>query len=114
MKFSEVYTTANPDLYSDSNYQDMIKSGEEYNGGNGYVKEWDLGETAEIIPRSNGGDSTKYKCDYHYTNITTGLRTLLLGGGAYYGGLAGLGFFYSSYGVGYSYANVGFRTSCIA
>lgn len=114
MKFSEVYTTANPDLYSDSNYQDMIKSGEEYNGGNGYVKEWDLGETAEIIPRSNGGDSTKYKCDYHYTSIATGLRTLLLGGSAPYGGDAGLGYFNSGNGVGDSSAIVGFRTSCIA
>lgn len=110
VKFSEVYTTTNPDLYSDSNYQDMIKSGEEYNGGNGYIKEWDLGETAEIIPRSNGGDTTQYKCDYHYTTISIGLRTLLLGGSAVNGATAGLGYFYSDYGVADSYAVVGFRS----
>lgn len=114
VKFSEVYSTDNAALYSDSDFASMEKVGEEFNGGNGYIKEWDLNETAEIIPRSNGGDITKYKCDYHYTNIATELRTLLLGGGADNGGAAGLGRFYSYGGVGYSYASVGFRTACIA
>lgn len=111
VKFSEVYSTDNPELYGDTNYQAMDKVGEEFNGNNGYVKEWGLGETAEIIPRSNGGDSTRYKCDYHYTNVNTGLRTLLLSGGAVIGGNAGLGGFYSLSGVGTSGADVGFRTS---
>ena len=31
----------------------------------GYTKEFDLGEAAHIIPESVGGDTTKYKCDYH-------------------------------------------------
>ena len=50
-------------------------------------------------------------CDYHYTgNKDASLRTLLLGGGAEYGGNAGLGYFYSDLGVGYSGTYVGFRT----
>ena len=50
-------------------------------------------------------------CDYHYTgNKDASLRTLLLGGDANHGGAAGLGCFYSGYGVGDSSANVGFRT----
>jgi hypothetical protein len=50
-------------------------------------------------------------CDYHYTGgKDTSLRTLLLGGRAADGGIAGLGCFLSSAGVGYAYATVGFRT----
>lgn len=79
----------------------------------GYVKEWDLGNTAEIIPRLNGGNTTQYKCDYHWTNGATGLRTLFLGGGANFGGNAGFGDFYSKYGVGNADANFGFRSSCV-
>nr|UVX89383.1 MAG: hypothetical protein [Bacteriophage sp.] len=33
-----------------------------------------------------------------------------MGGGAYYGGQAGLGCFLSVDGVGYAYADVGFRS----
>lgn len=114
VKFSEVYTTDDPTKYSDSNYQAMDKAGEEYNAGEGYIKEFDLGSTGEIIPRSNGGNTTQYKCDYHYVNSATGLRTLLLGGCAYHGGFASLGYFYSGNGVGTADAYVGFRTSCVA
>ena len=80
----------------------------------GYVKEWDLGNTAEIIPRLNGGNTTQYKCDYHLTNNATGLRTLILSGCANYGGgLAGLGSFYSPDGMGTAAAYFGFRSSCV-
>ncbi len=81
--------------------------------GEGYIKLFDLGETAEIIPSVNGGgaSTTQYKCDYHWRDSSTsGLRTLLVGGRAYPGGTAGLGDFYSSNGVSYSFALVGFRS----
>jgi len=81
--------------------------------GEGYIKLFDLGETAEIIPSVNGGgaSTTQYKCDYHWRDSSTsGLRTLLVGGGAADGGAAGLGGFYSYYGVSDSGANVGFRS----
>lgn len=79
----------------------------------GYIKEWDLGDTAEIIPKSNGGDITQYKCDYHNTNIGTGLRTLSLGGNANRGDPAGLGNFFSGVGMGRSFAHVGFRLALV-
>lgn len=111
-KYSEVYATEDPLLYSNSDYSKMRVVGIELNEV-GHVKEWDLGNTAEIIPRLNGGNTTQYKCDYHWTNAATGLRTLILGGSAYYGGGAGLGGFYSGDGVGSANAAVGFRSSCV-
>ena len=108
-KYSEVYATEDPLLYSNSDYSKMRVVGIELNK-NSYVKEWDLGNTAEIIPRLNGGNTTQYKCDSHFTNSATGLRMLALGGHASRGG-AGLGAFYSS--VGHTAANIGFRSSCV-
>ena len=111
-KYSEVYATEDPLLYSDSDYSKMRVVGIELNEG-GHVKEWDLGNTAEIIPRLNGGNTTQYKCDYHWTDNATGLRELILGGYAADGGGAGLGYFNSNAGVGGADANVGFRSSCV-
>ena len=79
----------------------------------GYVKEWDIGNTAEIIPRLNGGNTTQYKCDQHLINNATGLRTLFLCGCAVSGDSAGLGSFYSADGVSNATAYIGFRSSCI-
>lgn len=111
--YSEVYATDDPSLYSDSDYNSMRVVGIELNAG-GYIKEWDLGDTAEIIPRLNGGNTTQYKCDSHWAYYTTGLRTLLLGGRASVGGDAGLGCFRSDGGVGPAYAaDIGFRSSCV-
>lgn len=111
-KYSEVYATEDPLLYSDSDYSKMRVVGIELNEG-GYVKEWDLGNTAEIIPRLNGGSTTQYKCDYHWIDNATGLRTLILGGIAGTGGDAGLSDFRSSTGVGVAAADTGFRSSCV-
>ena len=111
-KYSEVYATDDPSLYSDSDYSKMKVVGIELNEG-GYIKEWALGSTAEIIPRLNGGNATQYKCDNHWVNNSTGLRTLFLGAVADYGSGAGLGAFYSDSGVGGSYASVGSRSSCV-
>lgn len=110
--YSEVYATDDPTLYSDSDYKSMKRVGIELNEG-GYVKEWDLGNTAEIIPRLNGGNTAQYKCDYHWTGASTGLRTLFLGGTANDGGGAGLGYFGSKVDVGYAFATLGFRSSCV-
>lgn len=109
-----VYTTDDPSKYGDavSDIANMVLSGLEVHA-DGYTKEWDLGTTAEIIPRLMGGNIAQYKCDYHWAgNKGTKLRTLLLGGHAAHGGDAGLGYFNSSNGVGSSSAYVGFRTSC--
>ena len=111
-KYSEVYATEDPLLYSDSDYSKMRVVGIELNEG-GYIKEWGLGNTAEIIPRLNGGNTTQYKCDYHWIDNATGLRTLLLGSYADDSGSAGLGFFNSYAGVDFAYTNIGFRSSCV-
>ena len=109
-EISSVYTTTNKEEFTDVIGSKTIAGYEV--AQDGYIKEFDLGETAEIIPSScTGASATTYICDYHSCNATsTELRTLLVGGGAGDGGRAGLGFFYSNYGVGSAFSDVGFRT----
>lgn len=112
-KYNEVYATEDPLLYSDSDYSKMRVVGIEINE-NGYIKEWDLGNTAEIIPRLNGGDTTQYKCDSHITNNNTGLKILTIGGGAHTRDSSGLGRFTSNYDInGATSPSTGFRSSCV-
>lgn len=109
---SSVYTTSNPSAFGDDNTAKgkMTVAGKEI-ASDGYTKDFDLGSKGEIIPSVVGGSATTYMCDYHWCNTaSTSLRTLLVGGGAYYGGGAGLGGFYSGNGVGYVGSGVGFRT----
>lgn len=109
---SSVYTTTDPTAFGDDNTAKgkMTVAGTEI-ASDGWIKDYDLGETGEIIPSVVGGSATTYMCDYHYCNASsTALRTLFVSGDATNGGTAGLGCFYSAYGVGYAYANVGFRT----
>jgi hypothetical protein len=59
---------------------------------NGYVKEIILGEYGEIMPLSIGAGSTTYFCDNFYTNIPSSgssVRSVLFGGDAGYGAVAG-------------------------
>lgn len=109
---SSVYTTTDPTAFGDDNTAKgkMTVAGTEV-AADGWTKDFDLGETGEIIPSVVGGSATTYMCDYHYCNASsTALRTLIVGGGANDGGHAGLGCFHSYHGVGYAYADVGFRT----
>lgn len=106
---SNVYTTTNPEEFTDEVGSKSIAGIEV--AREGYIKAFDLGRTGEIIPSEVGGSSTTYMCDYHWCNVSnTSLRTLLVGGNASNGSGSGLGFFHSHYGVGYAYADVGFRT----
>lgn len=107
-----VYTTDDPTKYGDTltDIANMVLSGLEV-PTDGYTKEWDLGTTAEIIPRLMGGDTTQYKCDYHWAGKkTTILKTLLLGGSADCGSSAGLGLFFSREDAADSSAHVSFRS----
>lgn len=109
---SSVYTTSNPSAFGDDNTAKgkMTVAGKEI-ASDGYTKDFDLGSKGEIIPSVVGGSATTYMCDYHWCNAaSTSLRTLIVGGRATDGGLAGLGCFDSYYGVGYVYSHVGFRT----
>ena len=106
---SNVYTTTDVSKYGDD-YSLFDIAGVEI-AQDGYIRTFDLGSKAEIIPSSITGSESTYKCDYHLCNADlVEKRTLLVGGGAYDGGQAGLGCFLSHDGVGYAYANVGFRS----
>lgn len=109
-EISSVYTTTNKEEFTDVIGSKTIAGYEV--AQDGYIKGFDLGETAEIIPSScTGASATTYICDYHSCNATsTELRTLLVGGGACDGGTAGLSSFHSYYGVGFADSFVGFRT----
>ena len=109
---SSVYTTTDPTAFGDDNTAKgkMTVAGTEV-AADGWTKDFDLGETGEIIPSVVGGSATTYMCDYHYCNASsTALRTLIVGGTADDGGDAGLGCFNSADGVGSADADVGFRT----
>ena len=108
-EISTVYTTTNVSEFTDVVGEKTVAGYEV--ASDGYIKAFDLGETAEIIPSAVGGSVTTYICDYHYCNASsTALRTLRVGGSASYGGSAGLGCFYSSAVVGIADSYVGFRT----
>lgn len=109
-EISSVYTTTNKEEFTDVIGSKTI-AGDEV-AQDGYIKEFDLGETAEIIPSSCAGASaTTYICDYHFCNAdSTELRTLLVGGHANNGSVAGLGYFDSYGDVDSANSNVGFRT----
>lgn len=109
---SSVYTTTDPTAFGDDNTAKgkMTVAGTEI-ASDGWIKDYDLGETGEIIPSVVGGSATTYMCDYHYCNASsTALRTLVVGGRADNGGNAGLGCFNSNGGVGIANTTVGFRT----
>lgn len=109
---SSVYTTTDPTAFGDDNTAKgkMTVAGTEI-ASDGWIKDYDLGETGEIIPSVVGGSATTYMCDYHYCNASsTALRTLIVGGSAINGSNAGLGCFNSTYGVGNAGTAVGFRT----
>lgn len=109
---SSVYTTSNPSAFGDDNTAKgkMTVAGKEI-ASDGYTKDFDLGSKGEIIPSVVGGSATTYMCDYHWCNAaSTSLRTLIVGGRANDGGIAGLGYFGSGNGVGGVGSDVGFRT----
>lgn len=108
-EISTVYTTTNISEFTDVIGKKTVAGYEV--ASDGYIKAFDLGKTAEIIPSAVGGSTTTYICDHHYCSASsTALRTLRVGGSAIDDSKAGLGCFYSSYGVDAVYSFVGFRT----
>lgn len=107
-----VYTTTDPNNYGDNeSTKNVMKIAGHQICQDGYIKEFDLGEAAHIIPESIGGDTTKYKCDGNDIGVkNTMLRTLSVGGCSFNNSSAGLGAFNSSGGVNNSYLWIGFRS----
>lgn len=110
-----VSTTSDSSKFSDETAWEGAVSpkldfaGIEHNA-NGYIGEFNLGRTAEIIPISVGGSATTCKTDYFYQDAATkSNHTLLVGGTACAGAHAGLGCFNAVNGVAFSAALVGFR-----
>ena len=113
MSESKVYTTTDSSKFCDDTSV-MNVAGIEV-GESGYTKEFDLRETGEIVPQLVGGSESTYKCDYHLCDFwSVDNRTLLVGGAAAVGGLAGLCCFASDAGVGNADSDVGFRSVVLA
>ena len=107
---SMVYVCHDPAKFNDSNYDGYSHVGNEARSTT-WVKEIIFGEYGEIIPKTAGGSSTTYFCDYHWADIPTteALRGVLLGGSAYYGANAGLAFASSARTPSHSDATFGSR-----
>ena len=107
-----VYTTDDPAKYGDT-VADMAKmrlAGLDVHE-TGFVKQFDLGTTGEIIPKVMGGSTTTHKCDYHWAGgKDTTLRTLAIGGNAADSGYAGLSDFLPGLYFTWANADLGFRT----
>lgn len=105
-----VYTCNDPSKFGDTLTEDYVKVAESIHQ-DGYVKAFDLGETANIIASQVGGGTTTYMCDYHWTgDKNTTLRTVRVGGRADNGASAGLGDLHSYTAVSDAQAFVGFRS----
>lgn len=108
-----VYICKDPDKYADTLTDDYIKIANSIHTG-GFVKAFDLGTTGEIIANQIGGTSTTYMCDYHYTGAqNNSLRTLFVGGGAYYGADSGLADLRSNSAVSLVATDVGVRSVAV-
>ena len=105
---SNVYTTTDVSKYGED-YSLFDIAGVEI-AQDGFIKTFDLGSKAEIIPSSISGSESTYKCDYHWCNVGSVEKRALLVGGAAHGGQAGLGAFNSTGVVGSAPADVGFRS----
>lgn len=79
-----VYTTNNPDNYSDNSIRYMEFTG--YEDGSreqqAYIAKFDLGTSANIIAKENGGSGTTYKCDAHAFGPGYSFNLPVVGGNA--------------------------------
>ena len=90
-----IYTCQDASKYDSSLNDAYVKIGEEIYQ-DGYIKSFDLGDAAHIIPHVIGGDSTKYICDYHKASKVdnTYKYSVIVGGFVNDGSKAGLGCLY--------------------
>ena len=105
-----IYTCQDASKYDSSLNDAYVKIGEEIYQ-DGYIKSFDLGDAAHIIPHAIGGDSTQYICDYYNASVIddTFYQGVIVGGSASHGSKAGLGCFYIN-NMGNDQGAIGFRT----
>lgn len=108
LKIPNMYILLNKENYTDS--LDNIKYSRMYSTlptTKGSIKSLQLGEYADMVPKTVGGNTTTYMCDYYWQN--SNLNTLLVGGSVANGSFAGLAGFHGNDSVGYTCAYVGAR-----
>ena len=108
LKIPNMYIILNKEDYTDS--LDNIKYSRMYSTlptTNGSIKSLQLGEYADMVPKTVGGSTTTYMCDYYWQN--SNLNTLLVGGCVGNGSNAGLTYFNGGGSVGGAGTNVGAR-----
>lgn len=110
-----VYTTDNPEFYSDSDWGSMNETAIVPSTNMGWILRWGTGSTSEIIPIVGIGGPTRYVCDYCQSQIEQGFDQL------YYFFVGGSGSDSYSSGLGYiqfnaypDYNRTGYRTCCLA
>ena len=83
------YITNNPVNFSESvqNKEIQVKTP---GIDEGYIKEFEFGQTGNVIANAIGGSDAAYKSDYTYGYTETNLRCLLSGGNAFSGSQSGL------------------------
>lgn len=108
LKIPNMYIILNKEDYTDS--LDNIKYSRRYSTlptTDGYIKSLQLGEYADMVPKTVGGSATTYMCDYYWQN--SNLNTLLVGGCVGNGSHAGLAGFDGDISVGRASTFVGAR-----
>ena len=108
LKIPNMYILLNKENYTDS--LDNIKYSRMYSTlptTEGSIKSLQLGEYADMVPKTVGGNTTTYMCDYYWQN--SNLNTLLVGGCVTNGSNAGLAGFSGNNSVGDAGALVGAR-----
>lgn len=109
---SKVYTTSDSSKFGED-ISSMNVVGTAFTSGryvDDYVKEFDLGETGEIIPNKIYGSGSTYKCDRYNGQNGRGKSILVVGGAASDGVYAGL-FQFNAYNPrGYYSSLMGFRS----
>ena len=109
---SKVYTTSDSSKFGeDISLMNVV--GTAFTSGryvDHYIKEFDLGETGEIIPNKIYGSGSTYKCDRYNGQNGKGESILIVGGVASDGTHAGLFQFNAYKPTGYHSSLMGFRS----
>lgn len=105
-----VYTCQDASKYANTPNDSYVKIGEGMHQS-GYIKSFNLGNAAHIIPYAAGGDTTKYICDYHTAGDGESTWCALwVGGNSYWGSKSGLCCLISGAGMSETNARLGYWT----